>query len=218
MAQRERDYNERQDRDRRERDQYSQAPHQNNAGSLPIHQPVASRLAGAMHSPGGLLATHGGPPPAGPLGAPSGPGNTFGGPLHAEPSRAVQHNPPPAPAQLQQHQGFGASILNHNPPSTNAPLGGPGGGAGPGFGATLQQQQQEAAARLQHLVTPGHQLPVGTPAVGQGGAIGQGGQQPILNVSYFAQFPGGEELAVAEVKRCGQNGLSLACLFGLCSH
>ena len=133
LAQREREYNERQERDRQQREQYGPAPpHQNNTGSIPIHQPVASRLPGAIHSPGGLLANHGGaPPPSGPLGAPSGPGNAFGGPLHNDASRSIQHNPQAAAAQLQQHQGFGPSILGHNAAPSNVPLGVSGGAGVP---------------------------------------------------------------------------------------
>ena len=182
LAQREREFIERQERDRQQREQHGPAPpHQSNTGSIPIHQPVASRLTGAMHSPGGLLSTHGGAPPSG-LGAPSGPGNAFGGPLHGEANRSVQHQPQTAAAQLQQHQGFGPTILGHNaPPTSNVPLGVPGGVAVP-FGASLQQQQQqEAASRLQQIpftqqITQPHQMQ-GAPA------LGQGGQQPILNVS-----------------------------------
>jgi paired amphipathic helix protein Sin3a len=189
LARREREYNETQDRERQQREQREQygpaPPHQSNAGSIPIHQPVASRLAGAMHSPGGLLSTHGGAPPAGPLGAPSGPSNAFGGPLHGDAGRAVQHNAQPAAAQLQQHQPFGPSILGHNAAPSSVPLGVPG-GASVSFGGPLQQQQaqqqqQEAASRLQQIpfgppITQGHQMQ-GAPA------LGQGGQQPILNVS-----------------------------------
>ncbi|OWP04373.1 hypothetical protein B2J93_7916 [Marssonina coronariae] len=189
--QREREHSDRQERERQMREKQYQPtpPHQNNTGSIPIHQPVASRLPGAIHSPGGLLANHGGAPPAGPLGAPSGPGNAFGGPLHSEASRPIQHNPQQATNQLQQ--GFGPSILHHNT------VGGPGGNAG--FGGTLQQvqeraqqaqqQQQEAVSRLQNALPfgagpnpPGHQI-AGAPP------IGQGGQQPILNdaLSYLDQ-------------------------------
>jgi paired amphipathic helix protein Sin3a len=178
LMQREREYNERQERERQQREQYGPvAAHQNNTGSIPIHQPVASRLPSTIHSPGGLLAKHGGAPPSGPLGAPSGPSNAFGGPLHSDANRAVQHNPQPAAAQLPQHQGFGPGLLGHNPAPSNAALGGPGAA----FGSALQQQQQEAASRLQQIpfgqpVTPAHQMP-GAPT------LGQGGQQPILNVS-----------------------------------
>lgn len=186
LAQREREYNERQERDRQQREQHGPAPpHQSNTGSIPIHQPVASRLTGAMHSPGGILSTHGGAPPSAPLGAPSGPGNAFGGPLHSEANRGVQHQPQTAAAQLQQHQGFGPSILGQNTAPSNVPLGAPG-GAAVSFGGPLQQQQQqqqqqEAASRLQQIpfgasITQAHQMQ-GAPA------LGQGGQQPILNVS-----------------------------------
>ncbi|RDW87684.1 hypothetical protein BP5796_03378 [Coleophoma crateriformis] len=181
-----REYNERQERDRQDRERQHREqqhqptpPHQNNTGSIPIHQPVASRLPGAIHSPGGLLANHGGAPPPGPLGAPSGPGNAFGGPLHSD--RPAQHNQPGTAGQQQPHQMFGPNLMNHNAPS-NAGLGVPGATA-PGFGGSLQQD----AARLQQMpfggpMTPAHQVPGGP-------AMGQGGQQPILNdaLSYLDQ-------------------------------
>lgn len=183
LAQREREHNERerQERERQHREQYQQAPpHQNNTSSIPLHQPVASRLPTAIHSPGGLLASHGGAPPSGSLGAPSGPGNAFGGPLHSDANRSIQHNPQNPPNQLQQQQGFGPSLLHHN---NAAPIGAPGAPAAT-FGGPLQQQQPppQDAVRLQQLsfgggpVPQGHQMP-GAPA------LGQGGQQPILNVS-----------------------------------
>jgi len=176
LAQREREQNERQERERQHREHYQAAPpHQNNTGSIPIHQPVASRLPTAIHSPGGLLATHGGAPPP-PLGAPSGPGNAFGGPLHTEAARPIQHNPP---GSSGQHQVFGPTILNHNSSMSNI-LGGPNFNPGqPQQQQAQQQQQQDAAARLMPFggpITPGHQIPGAQ-------ALGQGGQQPILNVS-----------------------------------
>ncbi|TAQ90094.1 hypothetical protein B7494_g1534 [Chlorociboria aeruginascens] len=157
----------------------------NNTGSIPIHQPVASRLTGGLIGAGGLLANHGAaPPPSVPLGAPSGPGNAFGGPLHSDTNRPIQHNPQNTSAQQQQHQMFSANALNHNPTPSNNQLGIPGGPGGPG-GHYIGQQ--EAAARLQQMpfgaqVTPGHQIP-GAPA------LGQGAQQPILNdaLSYLDQ-------------------------------
>ena len=180
LAQREREHNERerQERERLHRDQYQPTPphpppHQNNTGSITIHQPVASRLPGAIHSPGGLLANHGGAPPhPGPLGAPSGPGNAFGGPLQSDTGRVIQQNPQLATSQLQQQQqAFGPSILHHNTPNAPQAFGGP----------LQQQQQQQEAVRLQQLpfgasIAQVHQMP-GAPA------LGQGGQQPILNVS-----------------------------------
>ncbi|PMD20809.1 transcriptional regulatory protein-like protein SIN3 [Hyaloscypha hepaticicola] len=181
QREREREHNERQERERQHRDQYQPPPpHQTNTASIPIHQPVASRLAGTIHSPGGLLANHGGAPPSGPLGAPSGPGNAFGGPLHSEANRSIQHNPQAGSSQLQQQQSFGSGLIHHN--SVGAP-----GGAAVGLGGSFQQQQQEAVARLQQLPfggppIPQHQIP-GAPA------LGQGGQQPILNdaLSYLDQ-------------------------------
>ncbi|KAH8596599.1 hypothetical protein B0O99DRAFT_619426 [Bisporella sp. PMI_857] len=183
---RDREYGERQERDRQQREQYGgPPPHQNNTGSITIHQPVASRLPGAIHSPGGLLANHGGPPPSVPLGAPSGPGNAFGGPLHNESSRALQHNTQSTASQLQQGHGFGGpNILNHNAAPPSVPHG-PSSVAGLAFGASLQQQQQQEALRSLPFgppATPVHQIP-GAPA------MGQGGQQPILNdaLSYLDQ-------------------------------
>jgi paired amphipathic helix protein Sin3a len=193
LAQREREHNERQERERQHRDQYQPVPpHQNNTGSIPIHQPVASRLPGAIHSPGGLLANHGGAPHPGQLGAPSGPGNAFGGPLQSDASRSIQQNPQAqaATSQLQAQQSFGPGILHHNPINAPAAFGGP-------LQQQQQQQQQEAVSRLQQLpfgapIPQGHQMP-GAPA------LGQGGQQPILNVSsslvltssaiYLCDFP-----------------------------
>ncbi|KAL3423431.1 histone deacetylase interacting [Phlyctema vagabunda] len=181
----EREHNERQERERQERqlrEHQPTPPHQNNAGSIPIHQPVASRLPGAIHSPGGLLANHGSASANGPLGAPGGPGNTFGGPLHND--RPLQHNPQSSAPQQQSHQLFGPAILNHSI-SQNPNLGVPG-APGPGFGGSVQQD----AARLQQIPFGGpipqtHQMP-GAPGMGQ---AGQAGQQPILNdaLSYLDQ-------------------------------
>ncbi|KAM3069342.1 Transcriptional regulatory protein sin3 [Clarireedia jacksonii] len=184
LAARERDI-ERQERERQHREQYQpQPPHQSNTGSIPLHQPVANRTTTAMHSPGGILATHGTP-----LGAPPGPGNAFGGPLHNEAARTLQHHAQ-NPTQQQQPHLFNAAILAHGgaPSSANVALGVPG-VPGVGFNGQLQQQQQQqqdaAAARLMPFggpITPGHQIT--GPAV-----LAQGGQQPILNdaLSYLDQ-------------------------------
>lgn len=196
LAQREREYGERQERDRQQREQYGPVPpHQNNASSIPLHQPVASRLAGAIHSPGGILSTHGSAQTSGPLGAPSGPGNAFGGPLHIDANRVAQHNPQPPAPQIQQHQGFPPGILGHNPAPSSLSLGVPGGNAA-GFGGSLQQQQQQAQQQQQEAAYRLQQIPSGPPPpIAQahqipGAALGgQGGQQPILNdaLSYLDQ-------------------------------
>ncbi|KAJ8066231.1 hypothetical protein OCU04_005315 [Sclerotinia nivalis] len=188
-TQRERDL-ERQERDRQHREQQYQPapPHQSNAGSIPLHQPVANRTTTAMHSPGGILATHGTP-----LGAPSGPGNAFGGPLHNDAARNLQHHAQNAAQQPQQQHIFTSEPIfsrGSGAPQSNAPLGVPG-VADVGFGrpqivSRETTQQEVAAARLMPFgggpVTPGHQMP------GPAG-LTQGGQQPILNdaLSYLDQ-------------------------------
>ncbi|KAI1271785.1 hypothetical protein F5Y07DRAFT_381852 [Xylaria sp. FL0933] len=162
-------------------------PHHSNTASLQIHQPVASRISGVIHSPNGLLANLGGSGPPIPLGAPPGSVNAFGAPLPNDANRPHPHN-----AQNASNQMFGAIGGPSSGPS------GPAGGAGPVFGGPLQQE----GAR------PGQNLPFGS---GGGGAAGpamaasnapipagsagsnngalQQGQQPILNdaLSYLDQ-------------------------------
>ena len=178
MAQRDREHNDR-ERERQHREQQYQAipQHQTNTGAIPIHQPVASRLPGAIHSPGGLLANHGSSAQAGSLGGPSGPGNAFVGPLHNEGNRSIQQHGQQNNIAPQQHQMFSPALLNH-PNAPSAPHTTPTGSTV--FGGPLQS---DAAARVMQQVPFGgpmagtHQIP-GTPALGQG-------QQPILNVSTF---------------------------------
>ncbi|KAF4635150.1 hypothetical protein G7Y89_g2941 [Cudoniella acicularis] len=172
LVQREREQNERQERERQHREHYPQPPpHQNDTASIPLHQPVASRLAGAIHSPGGLLANHGGaPPPVKQIGR----SNTI----------------PKTPQIRFNNKAYGPNLIHHNPAAPSIPIGTPG-GAGAGFGGPLQQQQQqqqqqEAVSRLQQLpfggpIPQAHQMP--------GAPLGQGGQQPILNdaLSYLDQ-------------------------------
>ncbi|KAL7901807.1 hypothetical protein HDV63DRAFT_376636 [Trichoderma sp. SZMC 28014] len=165
-----------QERDRereRERDseRYPPAPHQSSAGSIPIHQPVASRISGAIHSPGGLLANHNGNAPPIPLGAPSGPLGNFGGPLQGEHGRPIQHGGPGG--ANGQHQMFAS--ISHTQPPPNGSQAAPGGGI---FGGPLQPQHQQEGGRggqqnasMVGVAPGGHQIP---------GGITQG-QQPILN-------------------------------------
>ncbi|KAJ0288069.1 hypothetical protein COL940_002211 [Colletotrichum noveboracense] len=192
---------ERRDKERREQERHEQEqaerrlregypagpPHHSNAGSIPIHQPVASRAMGAIHSPGGLLANHGsgssGPPM--PLGAPAGPGANFGGPLQPDNNRPPQHGGPNNPNA--QHQMFAPIPHTTGPPSNS--LGAANGGP-PVFGGPLQQREGQP---------PMQQGPFGgggggnSSSAGAGAAGGQGqmqqqgqggiahGQQPILN-------------------------------------
>ncbi|KAM0485171.1 hypothetical protein ACHAPX_001152 [Trichoderma viride] len=165
-----------QERDRerereRDSDRYPPAPHQSSAGSIPIHQPVASRISGAIHSPGGLLANHNGNAPPIPLGAPSGPLGNFGGPLQGEHGRPIQHGGPGG--ANGQHQMFAS--IPHTQPPPNGSQAAPGGGI---FGGPLQPQHQQEGGRggqqnaaMVGVAPGGHQIP---------GGITQG-QQPILN-------------------------------------
>ncbi|KAF7953552.1 uncharacterized protein EAE97_000951 [Botrytis byssoidea] len=183
-AQREREL-ERQERDRQHREQQYQPapPHQSNTGSIPLHQPVANRTTTAMHSPGGILATHGTP-----LGAPSGPVNAFGGPLHNDAARTLQHHAQNSAQQPLQQSIFGSEPIfsrGSGGPQSNVPLGVPDVGFGrPQLVPRETTQQEVAAARLMPFtpVTPGHQMP--GPA-----SLTQVGQQPILNdaLSYLDQ-------------------------------
>ncbi|KAJ4329248.1 Transcriptional regulatory protein sin3 [Fusarium piperis] len=167
---RERERDRERDRERESGDRYQSTTHHSSAGSIPIHQPVASRIPGAIHSPGGLLANHNGNPQI-PLGAPSGgPLATFGGPLQNEHGRPVQHggqaNPNP------QHPMFAPMPHTTAPPTSSQAA---ASGVAAVFGGPLQQEGQRGAQ--QGAPFPGaagsaaHQIP---------GGITQG-QQPILN-------------------------------------
>jgi paired amphipathic helix protein Sin3a len=75
----------REEREMRERQhqqgpQHEQATHENHAGSIPLHQPVAmGPQVRAMHGPGGLLNNSAPGGGQGSMGGPGGPNNMFGG-------------------------------------------------------------------------------------------------------------------------------------------
>lgn len=175
MARREREQSE---RERQHREQYqSTPPHQNNTGTIPLHQPVASRVPGAIHSPGGILANHGASSQTGPLGAPDGPRNAFGPPLHLDGNRNIQQQYPGHPQQ--QHANFSQSMgVNQHNNGPVQPLG-LSNGAAAVFGGPLHD-----AARLQSMPFSQAQAQAQANAQmpGQQG-VGQG-QQPILHVSF----------------------------------
>ncbi|KAG9245720.1 transcriptional regulatory protein-like protein SIN3 [Calycina marina] len=179
---RDREYSERQER---ERQQYGgPPPHQNNTGSIPLHQPVASRLPGAMHSPGGLLANHGAPPPPPTvsLGAPSGPGNVFGGFLHTEVNRTGPHGVPHTGAQIRN--------LAFDEPVTIGYIPGPSSAAATiAVNAAIEEQRQQRQQSEALRSLPFGASPAATHPMPGAPAIGQGGQQPILNdaLSYLDQ-------------------------------
>lgn len=115
LTQRERE-REQQERETRERQQRESQPHQNHTGSIPIHQPVASKVSTAIHGPGGLLSTIG--PGAtsnssGSLVHPGVPPNVFGPSLQIgeAPSRSVHQIT--APSVSHQVLSFGATHAVH---------------------------------------------------------------------------------------------------------
>ncbi|MCJ1377531.1 Transcriptional regulatory protein sin3 [Xylographa soralifera] len=73
-----------------------QSPHENHAGSIPLQQPVASRIPSTLHGPNGILSSN---PNVGAglnqLGAPPGSGNIFANGIttHDALGRAVMHQP-----------------------------------------------------------------------------------------------------------------------------
>jgi paired amphipathic helix protein Sin3a len=180
IAQRERE-NERSHRE----PYHSGAPLHSSAGSLPIHQPVASRISGAIHSPGGLLANHGSSAPSIALGAPPGPVANFGGPLNEQGSRTSgqhgnQNNAAPS------HQLYNPAGHSSAPTTSLVSAGGPG-SSQPIFGGPLPVQESQASipqGQPGPANAPGPQAPAGP-----GGPVGPGGpgvaqaQQPILTVS-----------------------------------
>ena len=94
MLQREHEIERERERELREQQQREQhqPPHENHTGSIPLQQPVASRIPSTLHGPNGILSNLGagaGPnPPSAPLGAPSGPGNVFGNNMQPAPEAA----------------------------------------------------------------------------------------------------------------------------------
>ncbi|KAH6656936.1 hypothetical protein BKA67DRAFT_553725 [Truncatella angustata] len=179
MAHRERDSVERHHRDPRDPPYPASTgtPHHSNAGSLPIHQPVASRLPGAIHSPGGLLASHGSAPSI-PIGAPSA-ASFPGGPL-----ADVTNRPPPQNAQTASSQMFSAIGGSTPVPATSAAA-----GAALALGPPLQQENSRPPTQGIPFVGGGGAPSSGGPPMPPGAGALQQGQQPILNdaLSYLDQ-------------------------------
>lgn len=109
LRERERETRERDQLERMHQEQHQQQrPVQSHAGSIPIHQPVASKVQNSIHGPNGLLANGGvGAVPHNGA-APSAGGSLFGGPAQPETQRPAQYmhqQVAPPPAQ-QQGQAF----------------------------------------------------------------------------------------------------------------
>ncbi|KAK0657376.1 hypothetical protein B0T16DRAFT_401579 [Cercophora newfieldiana] len=186
MARRERE-RERDEAERQHREPYQpSAPHHSSAGSLPIHQPVASRISTTIHSPGGLLANHGVSAPPIPIGAPA---HGYPPPQHHEPGRPPQHSGP-GPAPNTQHPIF--APLPHAQAGPNNSIGGMGPGPGPIISGPLQQGNGRAIPEGQQQAPP---MPPFAATMVTGQAMPSGpngmpqGQQPILNdaLSYLDQ-------------------------------
>lgn len=133
IVQRERDLQrEHEQRERQQREQQQAVSLHSQAGSIPIHQPVASRIQTTIHGPNGLLSHLGtsasAGPPMTPMSISNGPSNVFGAPVSAIEGtpRTFIHQPGPG-STPQQIMGFGATPGPH-------PL--------PGGVATLPQGQQ----------------------------------------------------------------------------
>lgn len=178
MREREREREQRErENERANREPYPpSAPHHSNAGSIPIHQPVANRFPGTIHSPGGLLANHGANPTSIPLGAPSGPGGPPGAVHGDSNNRQLPHGVQNGAAS-SQHQMFAPAP--HGPLPQNGPMN-TSSGAAAVFGPPLQPEGGRGAAQPLPFgagMAAGHAM---APAPG---SMNQG-QQPILNVRY----------------------------------
>lgn len=170
--------------DRPNRDPYpSNPPHHSNASSIPIHQPVANRYAGTIHSPGGLLSAQGNASSHIPLGAPSGPAPALGGgsgaPIHNnEPNRQPVPHGAPNGASNSQHAMFGPAPHTTMHPNGNTGASGAGGPAV--FGPPLQAEGGRGPPP--QPMPFGGGMPAGNAMGPAPNAMNQG-QQPILNVS-----------------------------------
>lgn len=178
MSHRERDSAERHHRDTRDPAYPAPTgtPHHSNAGSLPIHQPVASRLAGTIHSPGGLLASHGSAPPPLPIGGHSSASFPTG------PLADVSNRPPPQNVQNASNQMFNAISGPTPVPAASA-----AGAAVLTLGPPLQQENSRPPTQGIPFGTGNGATATGPPVASGAGALQQG-QQPILNVSFILFF------------------------------
>ena len=129
IAQHERDLQREHDiRERQQREQQQSVPLQSQAGSIPIHQPVASRVQTTIHGPNGLLSHLGTSSSVGPpittMSMSNGPSNVFGTPIPPNEStpRTFVQQPGPGAIPQQQMMGFGATPGPHLLPGGVAAL------------------------------------------------------------------------------------------------
>ncbi|KAJ5218119.1 uncharacterized protein N7498_000218 [Penicillium cinerascens] len=134
MAHREREQREREQMERQQMErQRDHHPVQSHTGSIPLHQPVASKVPNSIHGPNGLLSSLGNNPPNGPQGnvqSSGGPASLFGPQMsqHGEgtPRSYMQH--PGAPPMMgyngqgQQIPGNVAALAQGQQPILNDAL------------------------------------------------------------------------------------------------
>lgn len=101
--------------ERTHREQLQHQPVQSHTGSIPIHQPVASKVPNTIHGPNGLLSDLGsGSAPANSMPASNGPTGLFSAGSQQQesaPHPAYLHSnaPPPPPQSMPGFVGSGAS-------------------------------------------------------------------------------------------------------------
>ncbi|KAL4798324.1 hypothetical protein BDV19DRAFT_357595 [Aspergillus venezuelensis] len=120
MLHREREQREREreqiERQQLERQREQHHPVQSHTGSIPLHQPMASKVSNTIHGPGGLLSGLGVAPVNGPQGAMAtsgGPGGIYGSQLpHGEgtPRSYMQHAAGPPGQPLMAFNGTAPSV------------------------------------------------------------------------------------------------------------
>ncbi|KAL4957359.1 hypothetical protein BDW69DRAFT_156459 [Aspergillus filifer] len=120
MLHREREQREREreqiERQQLERQREQHHPVQSHTGSIPLHQPMASKVSNTIHGPGGLLSGLGAAPANGPQGtmpASGGPGGIYGSQLpHGEgtPRSYMQHAAGPPGQPLMAFNGPAPSV------------------------------------------------------------------------------------------------------------
>lgn len=108
MAHREREQREREQLERQQLERQREQQHhpvQSHTGSIPLHQPVASKVPNSIHGPNGLLSNLGGNPanaPQGSVQSSGAPGGMYGPqmqPGEGTPRSYMQHPPPGGPGQ-----------------------------------------------------------------------------------------------------------------------
>lgn len=121
VAQRDRELQrEHEQRERQQREQQQTLPLQSQTGSIPIHQPVASRIPTSIHGPNGLLShlgtSAGNGPPVSAMSVSSGSTSVFGGHIPAADNTPRSLIPQSTPGSIasQQMIGFGATPGPHS--------------------------------------------------------------------------------------------------------